>query len=92
MGKLSRAKNQYLLLLSIPNNKETKFLVTLEFRPAQSSALFRPKIARTRVGLEKIGYLPLQTMGFAKLPSKRLTSQNCHSKHVYIDFLVILPI
>jgi len=41
---------------------------------------------------EKIGYLPLQRMGFAKLPSKRLTSQNCQPKHVYFVFVAIIPI
>jgi len=36
---------------------------------------------------EKIGFLPLQIMGFAKLSSERLISQNCQPKHVYIDLL-----
>jgi len=41
---------------------------------------------------EKIGYLPLQTMGFAKLPVKKLTSQNCRFKHVHFDFFAIILI
>jgi hypothetical protein len=44
-----------MILDSIPNNKEIKFLTTLYFRPTQSFTWFRHKITWTHVGLILFG-------------------------------------
>ena len=60
-------------------------------RSAYSLAM-RTELGEGVVSSEKIGYLSLQTMGFAKLSFKKLTSQNCQSKHVYFVLVAIIPI